>query len=102
MAEQTDATNTTQAEVMEVEADPIANEETLETTPGVAESVREVNKVSLENELDPDPAQEQEKTLTDHLNKKLLQSFMLRLDAGSVSFPPDVGYKEEIEDDFDD
>ena len=36
------------------------------------------------------PAQEQEKTLTDHLNKKLLQSFLDRLETGRVDLPPEA------------
>ena len=31
---------------------------------------------------------EEEKTLTDHLNKKLLQSFLERMDAGTAAIPP--------------
>lgn len=47
---------------------------------------------------EPQP-QEQEKTLTDHLNKKLLQSFLSRLDSGRVDLPPGVvGASEEKED----
>lgn len=38
---------------------------------------------------EPQP-QEQEKTLTDHLNKKLLQSFLNRLDAGGMGLPQGV------------
>ena len=34
------------------------------------------------------PPQEREKTLTDHLNKKLLQSFLGRLDTGQIDLPP--------------
>ena len=34
------------------------------------------------------PPQEQEKTLTDHLNKRLLESFLNRLDMGRVDLPP--------------
>ena len=37
------------------------------------------------------PPQEQEKTLTDHLNKRLLQSFLDRLDAGGVDLPSEAG-----------
>ena len=34
-----------------------------------------------------EPQEPQEPTLTDHLNKKLLQSFLTRLDEGSFNFP---------------
>ena len=36
---------------------------------------------------EPQPP-EREITLTDHLNKKLLQSFLSRLDAGRMDLPP--------------
>lgn len=36
---------------------------------------------------EPQP-QEQEKTLTDHLNKRLLESFLSRLDSGRADLPP--------------
>ena len=46
-----------------------------------------VNGVGGENveELQP---QEEERTLTDHLNKRLLESFLARLDSGSMQLPP--------------
>lgn len=34
------------------------------------------------------PPQEQEKTLTDHLNKKLLESLLNRLETGRMDLPP--------------
>ena len=37
------------------------------------------------------PPQEQETTLTDHLNKKLLESFLNRLDTGAVDLPAGAG-----------
>lgn len=37
--------------------------------------------------------QREEKTLTDHLNKKLLESFLTRLQDGSMQFP---GGEEEL------
>ena len=40
-----------------------------------------------ENVVDPEP-QEEERTLTDHLNKRLLESFLARLDSGSMQLPP--------------
>ena len=51
---------------------------------------------------EPQP-QEREITLTDHLNKKLLQSFLTRLDAGRMDLPPGVGdASEEKEDGWED
>lgn len=49
---------------------------------------------------------EEERTLTDHLNKKLLESFLSRMDAGTTGFPnlpqsPPKEQVEENEDDFD-
>lgn len=35
----------------------------------------------------PEPEKEEERTLTDHLNKKLLESFLARMDAGTTGFP---------------
>ena len=50
---------------------------------------------------EPEP-QEEERTLTDHLNKKLLSSFLRKLDSGAVQFPAGVHdpAAEEEEDDF--
>ena len=52
-----------------------------------ANPVPVVNGVGGENveELQP---QEEERTLTDHLNKRLLESFLARLDSGSMQLPP--------------
>ena len=45
----------------------------------------------------------EERTLTDHLNKKLLESFLNRLEDGSVSFPDaNEGNVEEEDNDFED
>ena len=46
-----------------------------------------VNGVGGENTEEPQP-QEEERTLTDHLNKRLLESFLARLDSGSMQLPP--------------
>ena len=40
--------------------------------------------LKMENEDGP---KEEDRTLTDHLNKKLLQSFLARLEDGSMQFP---------------
>lgn len=59
--------------------DPVA------TVNGVSGPV--VNGVGGENTEEPQP-QEEERTLTDHLNKRLLESFLARLDSGSMQLPP--------------
>ena len=52
------------------------------------ETASVVNGVGAgENVVDPEP-QEEERTLTDHLNKRLLESFLARLDSGSMQLPP--------------
>jgi len=51
---------------------------------------------------DPDPEPEEERTLTDHLNKKLLESFMQRLESGSMQFPQGVQGPVEEEGEFED
>ena len=55
------------------------------------DSVPVVNGVSSPvvngEETEPQP-QEEERTLTDHLNKRLLESFLARLDSGSMQVPP--------------
>lgn len=49
------------------------------------------------------PPQEQEKTLTDHLNKKLLESFLNRLDTGQMNLPPGaMTSPNETRDNWDD
>ena len=49
------------------------------------------------------PSQEQEKTLTDHLNKRLLESFLNRLDTGGVELPPGAQHRtEENEESWED
>ena len=61
-----------------------------------------VNGVGAEAELE----QEEERTLTDHLNKKLLESFLARLDSGSMELPPGARGndppEEEDVDEFED
>ena len=53
-----------------------------------------------------EPVQEEERTLTDHLNKRLLESFLARLDSGSMQLPPGAratdSVEEENSDDFED
>ena len=67
----------------------------------------ETDKMPVDNpELD-NPAKEEERTLTDHLNKKLLESFLSRMDTGTTGFPnlpqppPKEEQVEENEDGFD-
>ncbi len=43
-----------------------------------------VDSMPIDN---PETAKEEEITLTDHLNKKLLESFLARIDAGTTGFP---------------
>ncbi len=44
---------------------------------------------------------EQERTLTDHLNKKLLESFLSRLDSGNIQFPQASAEEEGQAGEFD-
>ena len=61
----------------------------------------QTNSAAGEEEEEPQP--EQERTLTDHLNKKLLESFLSRLDSGNMSFPPQTtGQPSENSDEFND
>lgn len=48
---------------------------------------------------DEEPAEEErERTLTDHLNRKLLESFLNRLESGDMNFPPGTeGAQDEEE-----
>lgn len=64
-----------------------------------------VDSSSSDEERTHIPAQQQEeRTLTDHLNKRLLQSFLNRLEEGSVAVPSNTSSNEEKEDsnEFDD
>lgn len=63
---------------------------------GAAEPV-DLNMVPAEPQ-----SQEQEKSLTDHLNKKLLESFLNRLDTGRVDLPSGAGGASQEEDGWDD
>ena len=45
---------------------------------------------------------EEERTLTDHLNKRLLESFLARLDSGSMQLPPGARATDPVEEDCDD
>ena len=46
--------------------------------------------------------QEEERTLTDHLNKRLLESFLARLESGSMQLPPGARATDPVEEDSDD
>lgn len=46
--------------------------------------------------------QEEERTLTDHLNKRLLESFLARLESGSMQLPPGARASDPVEEDSDD
>ena len=48
------------------------------------------------------PPQEQEKTLTDHLNKRLLASFLNRLDNGQVDLPAGASGPPREENEWED
>ena len=56
----------------------------------------------IENPVVENGRGEDERTLTDHLNKKLLESFLARMEAGTTGFPniPQPQPPEE-EQDFD-
>ena len=55
-----------------------------------------------ENSPELNEQKREERTLTDHLNKKLLESFLNRLDDGTITFP-DVSQRNlEEENDFED
>ncbi len=45
-----------------------------------------------------EPRPEEERNLTDHLNKRLLESFLTRLDSGAMQFPPATAGKQEDSD----
>lgn len=45
------------------------------------------DKMPVDNPELENPRKEEERTLTDHLNKKLLESFLSRIDAGTTGFP---------------
>lgn len=44
-------------------------------------------RMPVDNPEPENQAKEEERTLTDHLNKKLLESFLARMDAGTTGFP---------------
>ena len=68
-------------------ANETASENPAPEVNGVSDPV--VNGVGAgENSIDPEPQEEEERTLTDHLNKRLLESFLARLDSGSMQLPP--------------
>ena len=60
---------------------------------------------TINSEVVTDAPKEEEKTLTDHLNKRLLESFLSRLQDGAVQFPPNASPQSppdiEQEDSFD-
>ena len=63
--------------------DPATDEGRVST----AEQVQANSEVAEDMIVDEEAAKEEERTLTDHLNKKLLSSFLARLDSGDVQFP---------------
>lgn len=54
----------------------------------------------VDNPDQENSGKEEERTLTDHLNKKLLESFLVRMEAGSTGFPnlPQPQQPQELED----
>ena len=65
---------------------------------GISDPV--VNGVDGENTVGPEPQpQEEERTLTDHLNKRLLESFLARLDSGGMQLPPGARGADPPEED---
>ena len=70
------------------------------------EAVDVVLQNGVNHDSSEQPAEEKELTQTDHLNKRLLESFMNRLDDGSFQVPhsanSDSGPIPKESDDFDD
>lgn len=66
---------------------------------------QESDKMPVDNPELEIPGKEEEKTLTDHLNKKLAESFLSRMDAGTTGFPnlpqPPPKQVEDENHDFD-
>ena len=73
----------------------------MSTGPRDVKEGSETSEMPVDN---PEPEKEEERTLTDHLNKKLLESFLSRIDAGTTGFklPPQQAQEpEDSEDGFD-
>ena len=51
---------------------------------------------------DAEPDTEEERTLTDHLNKKLLQAFLQRIESGTMQLPEGAQGTAEEGDEFND
>lgn len=51
---------------------------------------------------DAEPDTEEERTLTDHLNKKLLQAFLQRIESGTMQLPEGAQGTTEEGDEFND
>ena len=54
---------------------------------GINGSSDEETSPSTHEPVPTEPPQEEERTLTDHLNKKLLESFLTRLQQGTIELP---------------
>lgn len=85
-------------EDMQTESNHQDSEDTIQASNSQQHTVSGSNPP--EDELEPKP--EHERTLTDHLNKKLLESFLSRLDTGSMTFPDQTNSEQELEEDFED
>ena len=51
------------------------------------DSDEKVKKMPVDNPDLENTRKEEERTLTDHLNKRLLESFLARMEAGTTGFP---------------
>lgn len=57
------------------------------------------NQSNMPAENPDSPPKEEERTLTDHLNKKLLESFLVRMEAGTAGVPRPLQRQENEEED---
>ena len=67
------------------------------------EQTKEEERMPVDNPDVDNTEKEEERTLTDHLNKKLLESFLARMDAGTTGFPnlPQPQATPQEEEEFD-
>jgi len=80
-----------------------ASTELMDTDPSSDNSPEDVQSKVDQTVEEVEPKPKQEPTLTDHLNKKLLSSFLSRLDSGAMNFPPQTNTQDKCEeDDFND
>jgi len=64
----------------------------------------EESKMPVDSPSPVNSEKEEERTLTDHLNKRLLESFLARIDAGTTGFPnlpqPQPKQDKETDEEF--